>query len=113
MSELTQIRLGGLTKFDKADLGSDPGIVYEESELDSGQHGEVTVFTVMLTMALVSTFAAFLLRKHNEQSFEEDIEIVHPDGRIERRKIRWRANSSEAPEASIIRQIQAGLPGVD
>jgi hypothetical protein len=107
-----KIRLTGLTKFDKLDLGEGPGVEYQESELDAGQHGEVTVFTVVLTMALVSTLAAYLLRKHGGQSFEEDIDIIHSDGRIEKRRIRWRANNSEAPEAAIVKQIQAGFPGV-
>jgi hypothetical protein len=100
------IRLGGLTKLDCQDLGQAEGITYEKAELEEGAHGEVAVFTVMVSMALISTFAAYLLRKHDRQSFEEDVEVVHADGRIERRHIRWNSQSSEAPDAEIIRQIR-------
>ena len=112
MSE-PRIRMKGLTKFDRRDLGDAAGINYEEVTLDSGMFGEVGTFTVIVTMALVSTLAAYLLRKHGGQSFEEDLEIIHPDGRVEKRRIRFRAAHSEAPQANVIRQIQAGisLPG--
>jgi hypothetical protein len=108
-----RIRVKGLTKFDRRDLGDAPGINYEEVTLDSGMSGEVGTFTVMVTMALVSTLAAYLLRKHGRESFEEDVEIVHSDGRVEKRRIRFRAAHSQAPQADIIRQIQVGisLPG--
>jgi hypothetical protein len=101
-----QIRLKGLTKLDRYELGEGEGIGYEEAELEGRAYGEVTVFTAMVTMALVSTVAAYLLRKHAGQSFEEDVEIIHPGGRIERRRVRWSAQSSEAPEPAIIRQIR-------
>jgi hypothetical protein len=107
-----KIRLTGLTKFDRRDLGDAPGMEYQEATLDTGQHGEVATLTVMVTMALVSTVAAYLLRKHGRQSFEEDVEIVHPDGRTERRHVRWRAESAEPPEPAIIRQIQSGIASI-
>jgi hypothetical protein len=107
-----KIRLSGLTKFERRDLGERPGIEYEEVKLDAGQHGEVVTFTVIISMALVSTLAAYLLRKHSGQSFDELVEIIHPDGRIERRQVRWRAESAEAPEPAIIKQIQGGIPGL-
>jgi hypothetical protein len=107
-----KIRLTGLTKFDRRDLGERSGIQYEEAKLSAGEYGEVATFTVLITMALVSTAAAYLLRKHGRQSFEEEVEIVYPDGRIEHRRVRWRAESAEAPEASIIKQIQSGVPGI-
>jgi hypothetical protein len=107
----TKIRLSGLSKFDRRDLGEGPGIEYQENQLEGGQHGEVITFVALFAMSAVPTLAAYLLRKHSGQTFEEDVEIVHPDGRIERRRVRWRANSAEAPEASIIKQIQSSLPG--
>ncbi len=103
-----KIIVRGLTKFDCLDLGKGKGIEYEEDDLEAGHHGEVSVFTAVLTMALVSTLAAFLLRKHQGQSFEEEVEILHPDGRIEKRRVKWEAKSSEAPEAELIRQIRGG-----
>jgi hypothetical protein len=100
------IRLQGLTKLDRYEIGEGEGISYEEAELEGGAHGEVTLFTAMITMALVSTVAAYLLRKHSGESFEEDVEIIHADGSIERRRIRYKAQSAEAPEAAVIRQIR-------
>ena len=104
-----KVRLHGLTKFDRSELGKMEGLEYSEEELDAGAHGEVTTFTVVFTMALISTLAAYLLRKHKGSSFEEYVEIIHSDGRIERRKISWNSHSSEAPEADIIKQIRGGL----
>ena len=104
--ELQKIRLTGLSKFDRLDLGENKGIIYAEADIEEGAQGEVTLFTATVTMALISTIAAFLLRKHNQQSFHEDVEIIHPDGTVERRHVRFDSQSSEAPEADIVRQIR-------
>lgn len=104
-----RIRLAGLTKFDTRDLGANAGIEYVESGLEPDSHGEVTLFTAMISISLISTVAAFLLRKHNHQSFEQEIEIEHADGRIEKRRIRWSGESSEAPDAKVIAQIRGGF----
>ena len=106
MSEM--IRLSGITKLDRLELDGVEGVQFEETKIDADAHGEVTLFTAMIAMAAVSALAAYLLRKHNMEDFEEEVEIVHSDGRVEKRRIKWTKSSTEAPEADIIRQIRGG-----
>jgi hypothetical protein len=112
MADELRVRLHGLSKRDKLDLGEKPGIEYTETTLRTGAQGEVTVFTVMVTMALIQTVAAYLLRKHDNTSFEEEIEIVKPNGEIERRRIRYRSDRAEPPDKQLLEQIRGPLSGV-
>jgi hypothetical protein len=105
-----KIVLHRLTKFDQHDLGHAEGIEYAEAALDPSLQGEVVLFTAIVTMSLISTVAAYLLRKHNRNVFEEEIEIRYPDGTVQTRRIRWNADSTEPPEAALIRQIRGDLP---
>jgi hypothetical protein len=101
-----EFKLHGLTKLDTRELGKSPGVRYEESTVPEGSHGEVTLFTAIFAMSALTALASYLLRKHNDQSFEETVDVSYPDGRREKRKIRWKSTSREAPEAEIVRQIR-------
>jgi hypothetical protein len=109
MGDDRKIRLFGLTRFDRRDLGEVEGIEYQDSPLAEGAHGEVAIFTAAVVMSALSAVAAYLLRKHGGQSFEEDFEEIYPDGRVVRRTIRYRAHNSQAPEADIIRLIRGDV----
>jgi len=98
--------LHGVTKREKMQLSSEPDIKFEEEEIPDGAIGEPATFIIMVTMAALSTLAAYLLRKHKGESFEEDVEERLPDGTVKIRKVKWTKSSSEAPEADIIKQIQ-------
>jgi hypothetical protein len=104
-----RFRLRGLTKIDVAELEGSTGIVIEEETIPVGAHGEPTTFALLVTLAGISALSAYLLRKHEGQSFEEIGEIVHPDGRVERRIVRWSANSVEPPDSSLIKQIRGDI----
>jgi hypothetical protein len=101
-----RIVLRGLRKFDTRDLGAGAEIEYRESKLEPEAQGEVVLFTAFVAMSAVTAVAAFLLRKHDSEVFEEDIEIQHPDGRVETRHIRLTRDHVEAPKAELIRQIR-------
>ena len=104
------VRIDGLTKLDKMQIGTVPGVSFEESTIPDGSHGEVTVLAAVFTLQALATLAAFVLRKQNNESFSETVEIQHADGRKEKRVIKWTKDSAEAPDASIIRQIQNYTP---
>ena len=99
-----------LTKLDFKELENTEGLRFEEQTVPDGSHGEVTLFTAIFSMSALLTLAAYLLRKHEYQTFEETIEIHHTDGRIEKRTIKWNSKKIEAPEADIIRQIRGSNP---
>jgi 2-methylaconitate cis-trans-isomerase PrpF len=105
MAELT-VRLEGLTKLDVLEIERRPDVRFEEATIPDGSHGEVTVFAAIFAMSALATLAAYLLRKVNNESFSEVVVITHPDGRTERRTVKWQKGSAEAPEAAIIRQIR-------
>jgi hypothetical protein len=106
------VRVAGLTKLDVQEVQREiqregvEGVRFEEAPVPEGSHGEVALFTAIFVMGALSTLASYLLRKHDNQTFEDVIEIEHADGRRERRVIRWNSAKSEAPKADIIRQIQ-------
>ena len=104
------VRISGLSKLDSKEMQNIEGIQFQEQMVPEGSHGEVTLFTAVFAMSALMTLAAYLLRKHDKQSFEETVEITHPDGRIEKRTIKWNSVKSEAPEAEIIEQIRGPLP---
>jgi hypothetical protein len=103
------IRLTGLTKLDVKQFERAPGVTFEEVSVPKGSHGEVALFTAVIAMSALSALAAYILRKHNYQTFEETIEIVHPDGRVVKHTIKWEAKKSEAPEAELIKQIRGSV----
>lgn len=109
MSEVT-VSVSGLTTLDKLELEGTPGVTFEEVDVPPSSQGELTLFTAYFVMTGLATLAAYLLRKHDGQSFEETVIITHPDGRREERRVKWNRTSTAPPEAEIIRQIRgAGL----
>ena len=105
MTEMT-VQIHGLLKLDVKEIEDEDGVRFEKQMVPEGSHGEVALFTAIFAMSALTTLAAYLLRKHDNQTFEETVEIQHPDGRSERRVVKWSSASSEAPEADIIRQIR-------
>jgi len=108
MAEI-EVRVSGLDKVDQLDMEVEPGVRFEEMDVPAGSHGELTLLTAYFAMSALSTLAAYLLRKHDGESFEEVVEIVHTDGHIEKRHVKWTRDSSEAPPAEIIKQIRGPL----
>ncbi len=105
MSDMT-VSISGLNNLDKLEIGAQPGVRFEEMTLPPGSHGELTLLTAYFAMTALTTLAAYLLRKHDGQSFEEVVVITHPDGRREERRIKWNRTSTAPPEAEIVRQIR-------
>jgi hypothetical protein len=109
MSTEIMYRISGLTKIDQLELATDPTFILEEASVPSGTHGEVITLTALVAASAVTALGAFLLRKHEGESFEEVIEEVHPNGTIKRHIIRWKHDSAEPPDASIIKQLRPGV----
>ena len=104
MAEIS-VRVAGLTTLDKEEIDGSPGVTFKQIAVPKGAQGELVTFTAIFAMSALATLAAYLLRKHNEEEFEEVVEMVYPDGRTERRTVRYRGKKVEPPEAAIIRQI--------
>lgn len=104
------VRVRGMTKLDRLELEGQEGVTFEEVPLANRSMGEPATFLMIAGIAALHTVAVYLLRKWERRSFEEVVEIVHPDGTIERRTIRWQAYSSEAPEAEIMKQLRPYVP---
>lgn len=107
MAEI-EVRVSGLDKVDQLEMEEERGVRFEEMDVPAGSHGELTLLTAYFAMSALTTLAAFLLRKHSGESFEELVEIVHPDGGVEKRHVKWDRRSSEAT-ADIIKQIRGPL----
>ena len=101
--------IAGLTKFDALELKKNSAFRVTEEQVPNGAYGELTTITACVTVAGISALAAFLLKKHNGEEFFEEVVEVKPDGSTKRRVVKWSKESSEAPEASIIKQIRGDL----
>lgn len=103
------VSISGLNKFDQLELEGTPGVRFEEVQVPPGAQGELTVVTVYFAMSALTALAAYLLRKHDGETFEEKVTINYPDGRSEERWVKYNRNSSSAPEADILKQIRGPL----
>ncbi len=107
MSEST-FRIRGLTKLDQRQL-SDPGITFTEERLDGHDHGEVVTLVAIVASSAITALAAYFLRKHRGESFEESVEEVRADGTVKRRVVKYSKSSSEPPDAAVLRQLRGPL----
>lgn len=106
VEEGVRYEFSGLTRIEALRLKDVPGVEVREDSLPPGVYGEPTTLTIVVTVAALSAVAAYLLRKHDEQYFEEEVTVHHPDGRTERRRVRWQSSKTEAPHDSVIKAIQ-------
>lgn len=102
-------RVTGLSKLDILEFGGRPEAIIEEIKAPHGSFGEPATFTVTVALAGLSVLAAYLLRKHQNSSFEEVVEEIDPAGKISRRHVRWTSSSTEPPAAELIAKIRGGL----
>jgi hypothetical protein len=110
MSDDVTFEIGGLTRIDAQRLRDRDGVTLREAALPQGTYGEPITFTMVVTVAALSTLAAYLLRKHQGEEFVEEIIIKHPDGRQEHRRVHWTKSATEAPEPSVIKALMGLLP---
>src|SRR4051794_34865411 len=103
MAEDLQIRLPGQSKFDVIGIEQSVDLIVEEEKIPDSAYGEPTTFLIIVSLAAISSLAAYLLRKHNQESFTETVEVIDPNGRVERRTIHWDKNSVEPPDSSLIK----------
>jgi|SRR5262249_1806061 len=110
MGDDVTFEIGGLTRIDAARLRDGSGVTLREASLPQGTYGEPVTFTMVVTVAALSTLAAYLLRKHQGEEFVDEITVTHPDGRREHRRVHWTKSAVEAPESSIVKAIMGSLP---
>ena len=94
-----------VTNREKVLLQNESGVEFIEESIPDGAMGEPATFTIMVTASAISLLAAYLLRKHKGESFEEEIREELPDGTIRFKKVKWKKSKSEAPKTDIIKQI--------
>jgi hypothetical protein len=106
MNDDVTFEIGGLTQIDAERLRDRSGVTLREATLPQGTYGEPVTFTIVVTAVGLSTLAAYLLRKHQGETFTDELIVRHPDGTIEHRRVHWEKSATEAPEPSIIKTIQ-------
>src|SRR5262245_44404721 len=109
-----RLQIKGLTELDKADLErqlATAPVNFEEAQTATGAHGELATFIAIIAVshAALAAFSIWVCRRSRAEEYEQEYELVHPDGRIERKKIRIVRNSSDPPEAGVIKQIAAAF----
>jgi len=110
MSNDITFEIRGLTRLDAERLRDHAGVTLREAAVPQGTYGEPVTFTMVVTVAAISTLAAYLLRKHQEETIDQEITVTYPDGRQEHRSVHWKKSATEAPEASLIKAITGLLP---
>ena len=115
-SQPTLIRIPGLTKLDKlelSDLLDSDSISFEDQPLPGGKHGELaTTAVIIISVAALQALTYWILKARKGMSFRKTVEIVDQNGQVRKETIEYQASSSEAPEASILKQLAVAC-GVD
>ncbi|MGW0769275.1 hypothetical protein [Streptomyces sp. NPDC002676] len=113
----SKLRLSGLSRSDALELGEfvDRGaIAFHHEPVPEGSFGDLGVVTVELVASAIALkgMVSYLLYRHRGKSFEQVVEIEHPDGRIERRTVKWRDTSSEPIDSALVKELASatGIP---
>src|SRR5262245_9625611 len=96
----TVMRISGLTELEKLTLEEQiqPNqITFQSQPIEDDRHGELLTTTaiVVITVAALQGLTAWLLKTSRRDMIEKTIEIVHPDGGIEKTTIKIDLSSSE------------------
>ncbi|WP_370949612.1 hypothetical protein AB5J62_19250 [Amycolatopsis sp. cg5] len=110
-----KFRLPGLSRADALELGEfadDDAISFHHDPVPDGNFGDLGLVTGIVAVAALKGLIGYLVYRHRGKSFEQVIEIEHPDGRIERRSVKWRDTSSEPIDAALAKQLGSavGIP---
>ena len=77
---------------------------------DAETHNELaTILLLSVTVSALTGFTLWLLRKHASETIDYKVTVRNPDGSESDVHLKIRRNSSEAPEAQVIKQIAAAL----
>lgn len=106
MNEPQSIRVLGMTALDRVTLGKIPGVTFSEVEIPDRTHGEVVTLVAIIAPLAIPALAAYFLKKHEGETFEEHIEVTAADGTVIKRTIRYRKDASTSPDAEVIKQLR-------
>lgn len=112
--EATKLRIDGLIKLDQLELEKQLGksiVEFQTGAAGKGTYGELATVTAVVIVSLKALQVAglHLARKHNKQSFQKTVEIVHPDGRIEKTTIEVDIANTDKPEVQVMKQLGKAL----
>jgi hypothetical protein len=110
--EAKAIRLPDITRLDQLELGKRlpaEDLTFESAQEGRDLHGELMLATavVLVTLSALRVLAAYLLRKHNRKAFKQQLEVVAADGSRRTTTVEYTADSAEAPDAQILKQLAA------
>ncbi|MFF4485980.1 hypothetical protein ACFY0F_05690 [Streptomyces sp. NPDC001544] len=113
----SKIRLPGLSRSDALELGEfvdREAIVFRNDPVPEGSFGDLGMVTVELVASAIALkgMVSYLVYRHRGKSFEQVVEIEHPDGRVERRTVKWRDTSSEPIDSALAKELGSatGIP---
>lgn len=113
----SKLRLPGLSRSDALELGEfvDRGaIAFHHEPVPEGSFGDLGVVTGAVAVSVIALrgMVSYLAYRHRGKSFEQVFEIEHPDGRIERRTVKWRDTSSEPIDSALAKELASatGIP---
>ena len=112
MEKTIAVRLPDVTKLDQLELRkqlSADDLHFESDSEGRDVHGELltTTAVVLVSLSALRVLAAYLLKKTNRRRFRQRVEIVAADGTKHIKTIEYAGESSEAPEADILKQLAA------
>ncbi|SDW51410.1 hypothetical protein SAMN05421504_101790 [Amycolatopsis xylanica] len=110
-----KFRLPGLSRADALELGEfvdRESVSFDHEPVPDGSFGDLGLVTGVVAVVALKGLIGYLVYRHRGKSFEQVIEIQHPDGRIERRTVKWRDTSSEPVDAALAKELGSatGIP---
>ncbi len=109
MDTQTTIRVPGMTRLDRLEIGHELGadaVRFEEEALPDGQHGELaTTAIVVVTVLSLKVLASWLIKNRTSNKIRKTIEIVGADGSRRSETIEIDMRTSTTPERDIMGQL--------
>jgi hypothetical protein len=112
-----KLRIPGMSRSDSLELTEfvdRESVTLDLDGIPDGTFGDLGVVTatVVVSPFALKAFIAYLVYRHRGKSFEQNIETVYPDGRIERRTVKYRDTSGEPIDTALAKELSSatGIP---
>jgi hypothetical protein len=114
---VTEIAIHGLSKADALELAEfvpPEELQIEEQPTPEGSFGELALATAIIfaSAAALKAYVAYLAHKERGDEIDQELEVVHQDGRRERTRLRVRRRSTDPISADAARELSSitGFP---
>ena len=112
----TKLIIPGLSSLDEEELRELLGdqVTFQEPEVPEGSLAEPTTIIAVIVLGSIALngLAAYLSKGRRRYVQRQTFRVVHPDGRVEERKLEIEASSEDEVKAEILAELSKWAPAV-